>query len=242
MTEVNTGHQNKSNGGRSILDYSLVACFTLIVLLGILVLDAFEYISVPGASKARGAISSLSIGGMTQDEANAITASMTAEQLEEAQKQIDAAKALLEEKTEEVEKIVTKVEEELKEEKVVEAVAAGLPVPAAPTPEVQKVEEEIKVEIVKAVVEKELDIDTFCSGCQYGSMAFTCARRVDWLMTSYGLTEDMAKESACNKCCLKRGNRKTRGLLRMGNVFSLNEEEEEDIESMARGMYENWEQ
>ena len=40
MVELN----NKVHGGRSILDYSLVACFTLILLLGIVVLDAGEWI------------------------------------------------------------------------------------------------------------------------------------------------------------------------------------------------------
>lgn len=231
MTEINNGQQNKSAPQRSLLDYSLVACFTLIVLMAILVLDAFEYITVPGAKSARGKLSALS-GGMSSDEASKISASMTSAELEEAQKQINEAKALLESKTADVEKIVEKVEEEIKEEKVAEAAAAGVAAPAVPTPEEKKEEEVKKVAVVKAVVEEELSIDTFCGGCRYGQMGFTCATRVDWMMTAYGLTEDMAKESACSKCCIKRGHR---GLRREEGA------EVRDIETRVREIYEDWE-
>ena len=65
---VNIGEQNKpSSGGRSILDYSLIVCFTLIILLAILVLDAFEYISVPGAKKATNKFKEMT-SAMTSDE------------------------------------------------------------------------------------------------------------------------------------------------------------------------------
>ena len=66
---VNVGEQNKphSSGGRSILDYSLIVCFTLIILLAILVLDAFEYISVPGAKKATNKFKEMT-SAMTSDE------------------------------------------------------------------------------------------------------------------------------------------------------------------------------
>ena len=64
---VNVGEQNKPNGGRSILDYSLIVCFTLIILLAILVLDAFEYISVPGAKKATNKFKEMT-SAMTSDE------------------------------------------------------------------------------------------------------------------------------------------------------------------------------
>ena len=60
MVEVNTGIQHKGpSKGRSLidLDYSnLIACFTLILLTGILVLDAFEYITVPGVGGAKGRV------------------------------------------------------------------------------------------------------------------------------------------------------------------------------------------
>jgi len=64
---VNVGEQNKVNGGRSILDYSLIVCFTLIILLAILVLDAFEYITVPGAKKATNKFKEMT-SAMTSDE------------------------------------------------------------------------------------------------------------------------------------------------------------------------------
>mmetsp|Transcript_24164 Transcript_24164/g.52118 ORF Transcript_24164/g.52118 Transcript_24164/m.52118 type:complete len:195 (-) Transcript_24164:339-923(-) len=186
---VNVGEQNKPHAppGRSILDYSLVACFTLIVLLAILVLDAFEYITVPGASQARGKLSSMSAAATTNEE------------LAEVQKQIDEAKALLKEKHDEVDKLVTKVEAEIKKEETPVGATVKIETPAE-----QKVAEEKKEQVIAAIVEKELGIESFCSNCQYGAMGFTCGKRVSWMMDSYGITEDMAKESALNKCHYRR--------------------------------------
>lgn len=191
---VNVGEQNKPRGppGRSTLDYSLIACFTLIVLLAILLLDAFEYITVPGASLARGKISSMSAAATTKGE------------LAEVEKQIEEAKVLLAEKHDEVEKLVTKVEAEIKKEET----PAGEPAKVE-TPAEQKVEEEKKEQVIAAVVEKELGIDNFCGSCQYGQMNFNCAKRVSWMMDSYGITEDMAKESTLSRCSLP--HRRLRG-------------------------------
>jgi len=191
---VNVGKQNTPRGppGRSTLDYSLIACFTLIVLLAILLLDAFEYITVPGASQARGKLSSMSAAATTKGE------------LAEVERQIDEAKVLLAEKHDEIEKLVTKVEAEIKKEET----PAGEPAKVE-TPAEQKAEEEKKEQVIAAVVEKELGIDNFCGHCQYGNMNFNCDKRVSWMMDSYGITEDMAKESALSRCSLP--HRRLRG-------------------------------
>jgi len=120
----------------------------------------------------------------------------------EVQKQIEDAKIELAEKKAEVEKIVTKVEEEVKKEKEEEDKAAGKAVHVE-TPE--EIKEEIieKEQIVEAVVKQEIQ-KTWCGGCQFGQMAFTCAKRVAWLMEAYGLNEDMAKEATMAKCGHRR--------------------------------------
>ena len=193
MTGVNTGEQNKRpSQGRSILDYSLIGCFVLILLMGVMVLDAFEYITVPGRGGAKADVvhNALEIGD---------DGSMSTDEIAELQKKVDDAKKLLAKKTDEVEKLVEKVEEEIKEEKKDEAEAAGEPVKVE-TPE-EKKEEEVKVEkVVEAVVQKELGIDRFCGGCGYKAMNFSCQKRVEWMMDSYGISEDIAKESVINSC------------------------------------------
>lgn len=217
---VNVGEQNKPHGagGRSILDYSLIACFTLIILLAILVLDAFEYITVPGAKKVSSGVSA-GVKALTGN------GEVTNDELLEVQKQIEEAKKVLAEKQAEVEKVVDKVEEELEEEKKEEAVAKG-EVVQVETP-VEKLEKEVEKEkVVEAIVEKELNLDRWCGGCRYGSMNFTCAKRVDWLVSAYGMSQDQAKESTMNKC----GRRRLRG------IHEFNFEDNNDVEAGGKGI------
>ena len=152
--------------------------------------DAFEYITVPGAKHARTKISQLTTGKVEDSE------------LLEVQAQIEEAKKLLAEKQAEVEKIVNKVEDEIKEEKA--EGAGGETTVKEETPEEKKEEEELKEKIVEAVVEKELNLNKWCGGCQYGQMPFTCAKRVSWMMEAYGLNEDLAKEATMAKCGYRR--------------------------------------
>lgn len=196
---VNVGIQNKpSTGGRSILDYSLVVCFTLLIVMALLVLDAFEYITVPGFGGAK---------GMTHNalEASSGVDILSAEELDELQKKITEAKAAIAEKTLEVEKLVDKVEDEIKEEE-----EAKSDEPAhAETPAEVKAEEVKKEAVVEAIVKEELAINKFCGSCLYGNMAFTCEKRKTWMMSTYGLTEEVAIEAIIHKC---GGRRRLRGI------------------------------
>mmetsp|Transcript_33810 Transcript_33810/g.71100 ORF Transcript_33810/g.71100 Transcript_33810/m.71100 type:complete len:208 (+) Transcript_33810:263-886(+) len=207
MTAVNTGHQNKSGGnGRTILDYSLVACLTLILLMAILLLDAFEHITVPGKDHVKAGFNAVkSVGSGLVGGGNESNA-----ELLELQKQIEEAKAILKEKHDEVEKLVEKVEDKIVEEEKKEAVASGEPAPKEETAEEKKEEEAKKEAVVKAVVEQELGLDKFCPGCQYKKMPFTCQTRVEWMMSSYSITEQAAKESVIEGCHTR---------LRRGRVF-----------------------
>lgn len=83
-----------------------------------------------------------------------------------------------------------------------------------------------KEKVVEAIVEKELNLDRWCGGCRYGSMNFTCAKRVDWLVSAYGMSQDQAKESTMNKC----GRRRLRG------IHEFNFEDNNDVEAGGKGI------
>ncbi|KAL3781289.1 hypothetical protein ACHAW5_003047 [Stephanodiscus triporus] len=120
-------HTDPSPPGRSILDYSIVGCFVLIFLLVFLLLDAYEYVTVPAPpSPARGrtgrTIDSNVVESARERGAimEAMTASASKEDLEDAERDIDAAKAILAKTRAEVEIVVDKIDDNLKEVKTAE--------------------------------------------------------------------------------------------------------------------------
>ena len=191
---MNIQGQNYTTTTRSTLDYSIVACFTLILLLFILLLDAYEYVAVPGASHARNQLHQglEDITGMKM---------MTKQELAQLKLDVEQAKSVVHDKKEEVEEIVEKVElmeHELKPETV--------PV----TKEEQEEEKEKEQEIVQKTVEKELGIDKWCGSCKWKDMGFSCDRRVSWLMERYHIEELEAKEASLNQGCHTRRNLRRR--------------------------------
>ena len=188
------GQNHTTTTTRSTLDYSIVACFTLILLLFILLLDAYEYVAVPGASHARNQLHQglEDITGMKM---------MTKQELAQLKLDVEQAKSVVHDKKEEVEEIVEKVElmeHELKPETV--------PV----TKEEQDEEKEKEQEIVQKTVEKELGIDKWCGSCKWKDMGFSCDRRVSWLMERYHIEELEAKEASLNQGCHTRRNLRRR--------------------------------
>jgi hypothetical protein len=206
----NTGKRttpNSSPPGHSILDYSIAGCFALIFLLVILLLDAYEYVTVPGVSSLRGGGRSGTVGPDMSARENgaameAMTASATKEDLEEAKREIADAKAIIAKMHAEVETIVGKVEDQAKEEATEAAKDGENPAAVVETPE-EKMKEIVKKEdIVETVLEKELGIDKWCGTCIWNN-AFACDKRKSWLMEKYGITEVEAKE-ACAEFCIKK--------------------------------------
>jgi hypothetical protein len=212
-TNVNTGKRNTPNPsppGHSILDYSIVGCFALIFLLVIVLLDAYEYVTVPGVSSLRGAGRGGTVGpdvaAMSAREhgaaMEAMTASATKEDLDEAKREIAAAKEVIAKTRAEVETIVGKVEDHLKEEAAEASKKGENPTTVVETPEEKMKEIVKKEEIVEVVVEKELGIDNWCGTCVWKN-TFSCDKRKSWLMERYGITEVEAKE-ACAEFCIKK--------------------------------------
>ena len=194
MNIMNILGQNHTTTTRSTLDYSIVACFTLILLLFILLLDAYEYVAVPGASHARNQLHQglEDITGMKM---------MTKQELAQLKLDVEQAKSVVHDKKEEVEEIVEKVElmeHELKPDTV--------PV----TEEEQEEEKEKEQEIVQKTVEKELGIDKWCGSCKWKDTGFSCDRRVSWLMERYHIEELEAKEASLNQGCHTRRNLRRR--------------------------------
>jgi hypothetical protein len=193
--------------GRSLLDYSLVACFGLILLLlGILLFDPSEQTSVDSKSSPSSLLAwDNNTDGTTnnkidhQHEIDA-AAAVSKSELDEVEKRIHDAQAILSEKQDEVEKIVEKVENEIKDEKSTDSNSSNKPAGTISEKEKQQREEEMKEKVIEAVVEKELGLDKWCGQCKYASMPFTCQARVKWMMNKYKITEDEAKESTMEYC------------------------------------------
>jgi len=197
MNIMNIQGSNTTTGQRSTLDYSIVGCFTLVLLLFILLLDAYEYVAVPGASHARNQLHQ-GLEGLTGMEI------MDEKELAQLQLHIAEAKAVVHDKKEEVEEIVEKVElmeHELKPETV--------PV----TVEEQKEEKEKEEAIVEKTVEQELGIDKWCGSCTWQHSGFNCDKRVSWLMEKYHIDELEAKEATLNQGCHTRRNLRAGGKL-----------------------------
>ena len=188
---MNIQSSNGAPGQRSSLDYSIVGCFTLILLLFILILDAYEYVTVPGASHARNKLHQ-GVETVTGMEI------MSKKEIAQLKKDLDEAKAVVRDKKEEVKTIVEKVEEmehEMKPE-------------TAPKTEEEKADEKIREEaIIEKTVETELGLDKWCGNCKWQSMPFTCDARVVFLVKKSHVTELEAKESELNRCHTRRNLR-----------------------------------
>jgi hypothetical protein len=149
----NTGKRttpNSSPPGHSILDYSIAGCFALIFLLVILLLDAYEYVTVPGVSSLRGGRRSGMVrpdmSGREHEAAmEAMTGSATKEDLEETKREIVDAKATIAKLHAKVETIVDKVEDKIKEEEIKAAKDDENPAAVVETPE-EKMQEIVKKE------------------------------------------------------------------------------------------------
>ncbi len=178
---------------RSALDYSIVACFTLILLLFILLLDAYEYVTVPGANHARNQLHQ-GVESLTGMEL------MSKEEIAQLKLDLEQAKMVVHDKQEEVKEIVEKVEKmehEMKPE-------------TAPVTVEEQVEEKKKEEaIIEKTVEHELGLDKWCGGCKWKSMPFTCDARVAFLVDKYQIDELEAKEASLVDCHTRRNLRGT---------------------------------
>lgn len=188
---------------RSLLDYSLVACFGLIILLlGILLFNPFDQTSVESSSTPSSLIAwdnEVNTNTVIDHQHEIDSAAATSKsEIDEVEKQIHDAKAILSEKQLEVEKIVDKVEDEI--EKTDSAKNNEVETTTTTTEEDKRHDEEVKEKVIEAVVEKELGLDKWCGQCKYANMPFTCATRVEWMMKRYKITEDEAKESTMEYC------------------------------------------
>ena len=221
MATVNGRQKSKSSSslpssdrsGRSLLDYSIVGCFILILGLVVILLDTYEYVNVGLHLRGGGGVTTNNNAESTSTQLNAreegaLMEAMTSsyatkqEDIDETNREIDKAKTILAKKQAEVETIVKHMDDDSNE------VVAGV----VTTPEEKKIVDEIKEVvimkesndtldqvkeeelIVEAVVEKELGIDQWCGTCIWKDI-FKCDHRLTWLMNKYTETEIVIKES-----------------------------------------------
>eukprot|EP00584_Thalassiosira_punctigera_P000502 CAMPEP_0172542328 /NCGR_PEP_ID=MMETSP1067-20121228/12971_1 /TAXON_ID=265564 ORGANISM="Thalassiosira punctigera, Strain Tpunct2005C2" /NCGR_SAMPLE_ID=MMETSP1067 /ASSEMBLY_ACC=CAM_ASM_000444 /LENGTH=191 /DNA_ID=CAMNT_0013328553 /DNA_START=362 /DNA_END=937 /DNA_ORIENTATION=- len=175
---------------RSAIDYSIVACLAFIFLLVIILVDAYEYATVPGAKHARKHIHN------SVESMSAFVEQMTKKEKEEMRHEVEEAVEAVQKKHDEVEEIVEKVEKIEKEVQKQPAVEE--------TAEEKARKEEKKEEVVEEMVEESLGLENWCGGCKWRDMGFTCDKRVNWMMDQYHVTEVAAKEANIQHCSNKK--------------------------------------
>lgn len=178
---------------RSALDFSIVACFTLILLLFILLLDAYEYVTVPGASHARNQLHQ-GVESLTGMEL------MSKEEVAQLKLDIEQAKLVVHDKQEEVKEIVERVEK-MEHEMKPETVPVSL--------EEQAEEKKKEEAIVEKTVEQVLGLDKWCGSCKWQNMPFNCDERVAFLVDKYHIDVLEAKEATLAECHARRNLRGT---------------------------------
>ena len=191
----------------------------MVLLVGVLALDTYEYVSVPGADEARNTIhtgienfSGMEI--MTKEERAALSA------------EIESAKALVAAKHKELENIMFKMENEEKKKEAEKAREAAITAAKMSAEVDNKKSDEIKVapdsttvtkpeetrqqederndHIIETILEKELGIDKFCGDCMWKN-TFRCDHRVAWMVDRYKITMDVAKEAVLDECTKPTG-------------------------------------
>ena len=215
----------------NILDGSLIVCAVSALLALLLVLDAYEYVVVPGASTVNG----------RGKQGSAATIEPTIDTVDpdasEAKKEIELALATLDFKRNEFKQL--SVEE-------VEAVAEKDGVDDTQLKHDQEVIEreksmetrnheidgtinentidETKIEIdkedvIEEIVEKELGIDDWCPDCIWLRISeHTCEARLGWLTGIYKVEEDAGKISLLKDGCSKKNGKKKQDDSRMLRV------------------------
>lgn len=195
----------KTHPQRSAIDYTIYFCLTIVLLLVIILIDAYEYVSVPGAKHASNHIrTGVNLAGEklhTGVESITGLELMTKAEKEEMRREVEEAKEVVRKKHDEVEEIVEEVEIL---EKEAHKPAATPDAPAAPvavvTAQEKAVEEEKKEVIVEEMVEKQLGLEKWCGDCKWKDMGFTCDQRVSYMIEKYEISEVEAKEANINHC------------------------------------------
>lgn len=189
---------------RSVIDFPICVSTSFLLFLIIILFDAYEYITVPGANHARKHIRTgvqkvhTSVNSMA-----ALVQQMTKEEKQEMEWEVEEAEELVRKKHDEVEEIVERVEEMEKEVHNKKPDADNSTTEEKETDEEKAVEEEKKEEIVEAIMEKELGLENWCGGCKWLNMGFNCDKRVSYMMEQYGISEVAAKEANIEHCSNK---------------------------------------
>jgi hypothetical protein len=155
MATVNGRQKSKSSSslpssdrsGRSLLDYSIVGCFILILGLVVILLDTYEYVNVGLHLRGGGGVTTNNNAESTSTQLNAreegaLMEAMTSsyatkqEDIDETNREIDKAKSILAKKQAEVETIVKHMDDSKEVAGIVTA------------PEEKKIVDEIKEAVI----------------------------------------------------------------------------------------------
>ena len=209
----------------NLLDGSLiiVAIGTLLALL--LVLDTYEYMVIPGASKAK--LGSRAKEGLSVSitapvsESTAINAPNQAES--DIQQEIEKAKVFIEQKRQELQKLsVTELEAVAEKEgiednqlKVDDELLQKQELKQTAAPETERIEDKVEQDkegVIEEIVEKELGLDDWCPSCLWSNTAYSCDARVSFLKTKYHDKEEASKLALLGQgLCSKKNSEKKGG-------------------------------
>ena len=215
----------------NLLDGSLiiVAIGTLLALL--LVLDMYEYVVIPGASKVKLG-SRAKAGSLVPITApvSESTATYASDQVEsDIQQEIEKAKALIEQKRQELQNLSVMEVEAVAEKEGVDDTQLKVDheslqkqeLKQTTAPETKTIEDKVeqdKEEVIEEIVEKELGLDDWCPSCLWSNTRYSCDARVSFLKTKYHNEEESSKltllgQGFCSKenSDIKGGRRLLRG-------------------------------
>lgn len=202
-----------------ILDGSLIVCAIGTLLALLLVLDAYEYVAVPGISR-------------TNEQAPVVSSILTSQDEEKTDMQIELEKAqrYIEQKRAELEKLSIEEIEKVAESEGVddsqlktdeEALELEEDSSLQSTLESETIEDTIlleekieaeKEEVIEEIVEKEAGLDDWCPECIWlGTSEYSCKDRLWWIQRFYKAKEDPGKIALMKEgCSVKDGKVRAR--------------------------------
>lgn len=207
-----------------LIDGSLIICAIVTLFALLLVLDAYEYIVVPGASKVNGRQAPMTVPISTKSNVTT-TVDVPDAKTADLQMEIKRAQQYIMQKRQELENMSVvqvetiaeedgiddtnlKADEELLETQQDEDEATIAQVTIEEQIAVKEKIQEEKEEIIEEIVEKELGIDDWCPKCIWlGVSGYSCTDRLWWIKKYYKVKED----DAGKKALLKDGCNKTDG-------------------------------
>jgi uncharacterized protein YjiS (DUF1127 family) len=187
----------------SILDRTLIFCALGTLLALLLVLDAYEYTVVPGASSLKGREKTL-----PSQQQNMVPD--TNEPKKDLQIQLEEAQRYIEEKRLHLKEMSVDQIEDIAESDGVDDTQLKVDEARLESQQSESIEDEVledkikeeKEEIIHEIVEKEAGLDDWCANCIWlGTSDHSCEARLGWIKRYYKAEDDSGKIALMKEGC-----------------------------------------